>query len=210
MTSLTSRSGIRIRTAMAADGDTVVELASLVDLHLPAEEVPGALAPMRHALTLTDDGPLSHGKNHFLIAEDSQGLPVGVIVCGPPNWMSLPGRVPYLVRRRLLHRLSMVHALAVRPDHRGRGIARGLLQQAEETFRGAGYAALTLRHDRHLTAFYQRLGYTSSNRLSMVLPSMGLLALNDRPWKYAFKILSTDARVTTIQGLPTMTGVLPD
>ncbi|MEV4505456.1 GNAT family N-acetyltransferase [Streptomyces klenkii] len=205
-----SRSDIRIRTATAADGDTVVELASLVDLHLPADEVPGALAPMRHALADFSDGPLSHGYNHFLLAENCEGLAVGVIVCGPPNWMSLPGRAPGLVRRRLVPRLSTVHALAIRPDHRGRGIARELLQQAEETFRSEGYAALTLRHKRELTAFYQRLGYTSANRLSLMLPSLGLLSLTDRPWKHAFKVLAPDVCVTTVQGLPTITGVLPD
>ncbi|MEU5417868.1 GNAT family N-acetyltransferase [Streptomyces sp. NPDC020667] len=209
MTPLSSRSGLRIRTATAADGDTVVGLASLVDLHLPAEEVPGALAPMRHALT-DFNGPLSHGRNHFLLAEDSGGRAVGVIVCGPPNWMARPGRAPGLVRRRLVSRLSTVHALAVRPEHRGRGIARDLLQQAEETFRSAGYAALTLRHERELTAFYQRLGYTSSNRLSLMLPSVGLLSLSDRPWKHAFKLLAPEVSVTTVQGLPTITGVLPD
>ncbi|MFI5987552.1 GNAT family N-acetyltransferase [Streptomyces sp. NPDC051555] len=210
MNTLTTRSGTRIRTATPADADTVIELASLVDLHLPSDEVPAALAPMRGALTATDDGPLSHQENHFLIAEDPDGLAVGVIVCGPPNWIAKPGRASGLVRRRLVHRISTVHALAVRPGHRCRGIAKDLLRQAEETFRGSGYAALTLRHDRDLTAFYERLGYTSVNRLSLMLPMFGLFTLADRPWKHAFKILAPDVSVTTVQGLPTITGLLPD
>lgn len=201
---------IRIRTATLSDGDTVVELASLVDLHLPSEAVFAALAPMRSALTATDDGPLSHQKNHFLIAEDHKGYPVGAIVCGPPNWIAKPGRAPGLVRRRLVHRLSTVHVLAVRPDRRGRGIGRALLQQAEATFQDAGYAALTLRHEHQLTRFYERLGYTSSSRLSLTLPTGELLTLVDRGWKHAFKMLSPSVSATTVQGLPTLTGVLSD
>ncbi|TGB03238.1 N-acetyltransferase [Streptomyces sp. MZ04] len=201
---------MRIRTATPADGDTVIELASLVDLQVPSEAVPSALAPMRFALTATDDGPLSHRENHFLIAEDRDGFPVGTIVCGPPNWITKPGRAPGLVRRRLVHRLSTVHALAVRPEHRRRGIARALLQQAEATFREAEYAALTLRHERELTGFYQRLGYTSSNRLSLALPTGELLTLVDRGWKHAFKVLSPSASISTVQGLPTITGALSD
>jgi hypothetical protein len=46
---------IRVRTATPEDGDTLVELISLVDLQLRAEEVPGALAPMRHALAVLGD-----------------------------------------------------------------------------------------------------------------------------------------------------------
>ncbi|RLU82605.1 hypothetical protein CTZ27_30090 [Streptomyces griseocarneus] len=211
VTTLAPRSGIRIRTATLADGDTVVDLVSLVDLLRPAEEVSAALDLMRHALTdATDDGPLSHRHNHFLLAEDADGRAVGVIVCGPPHWIARPGRASGLVRRRLLDRLSTVHALAVRPEDRGRGIAQQLLRQAEDTFRDAGYAVLTLRHQRDLTRFYQRLGYTSSNRLSMLLPSVGLLTLADRPWKHAFKLLSPAVSVTTVQGMPTITGVLPD
>lgn len=49
---------IRIRTATQEDGDTLVELISLVDLKLRAEDLPGALDPMRQALTDSDDGPL--------------------------------------------------------------------------------------------------------------------------------------------------------
>ncbi|WP_328373631.1 GNAT family N-acetyltransferase (plasmid) [Streptomyces sp. NBC_00445] len=205
----TSRSGIRIRTATPDDGDAVVELASLVDLHLPTDAVPTALTPLRLALSATDDGPLSHQDNHFLIAEDNDGFPLGLIVCGPPKWITKPGRASGLVRRRLRRRISSVHMLAVRPEHRRRGVARDLLQQAEETFRDAGYAALTLRHDRELTAFYRQLGYTSANRLSLMLPPQELFTLNDRPWKHAFKVLSADASVISAQGLPTITGILP-
>ncbi|MEU5958258.1 GNAT family N-acetyltransferase [Streptomyces sp. NPDC047525] len=200
----------RIRTATAADADAVVELVSLVDLHLRADEAATALATMRYALTATDDGPLSHQNNHFLLAETSGGIPVGVVVCGPPYWIARPGRMSGLVRRRLVHRLSCVHNLAVRPEHRGHGIARALLRETEAAFRNAGYAALTLRHDRDLSAFYQRLGYTSATRLSLMLPPLGLITLTDQGWKHAFKLLSPDASAANVQGLPTICGLLPD
>ncbi|MFI6689503.1 GNAT family N-acetyltransferase [Streptomyces sp. NPDC050485] len=201
---------IRVRTATHADGDTLVELISLVDLQLRAEELPGALDPMRHALTDSDEGPLSHRRNHFLIAENSDGVPVGAITCGPAKWMSNPSRSPTIMRRRIAERVSTVHGLAVVPAYRNRGIARALLHHAEETFRDAGYTALTLRHDRSLTKFYGRLGYTSHNRLSLTLPTGELLSLVDRGWKHAFKILSPTASITTVQGMPTITGALSD
>ncbi|WP_231650463.1 GNAT family N-acetyltransferase, partial [Streptomyces clavuligerus] len=201
---------IRIRTATPEDGDTLVEMISLVDLHLRPEDVPGALEPMRHALTDSDDGPLSHRRNHLLIAETSEGMPVGAITCGPAMWMSDRRRVPAITHRRLVSRVSTVHGLAVIPSHRNQGIARALLHRAEEAFRNAGYAALTLRHDRHLTQFYGRLGYTSHNRLSLIGPTGDLFSITDRGWKNAFKLLSPAASVTTVQGMPTITGVLSD
>ncbi|MFD6967411.1 GNAT family N-acetyltransferase [Streptomyces sp. NPDC059949] len=199
--------GIRIRPATPADGDTLVELISLVDLHLRAEDVPAALMPMRHAL-LDGSGPLSHGRNHFLIAENSDGDPVGAITSGPANWIFDPTRAPRVMRHKLVRRIATVHGLAVRPEYRHQGIARVLLRQAEENFRTAGYAVLALRHARDLGGFYQGLGYTSSNRLSLTLPTGELLSLTDRGWKHAFKILSPSASLTTIQGLPTITDAL--
>ncbi|KOT46687.1 hypothetical protein ADK41_00170 [Streptomyces caelestis] len=201
---------IRVRTATQEDGDTLVELISLVDLQLRAEDLPGALDPMRHALADSDNGPLSHRRNHFLIAENSEGVPVGAITCGPAKWMSDPNRSPKIMRRKMVEHISTVHGLAVVPAYRNQGIARTLLHHAEETFRDAGYTVLTLRHDRSLTRFYGRLGYTSHNRLSLTLPTGELLSLLDRGWKHAFKILSPTVAITTVQGMPTITGALSD
>ncbi|WND40800.1 GNAT family N-acetyltransferase (plasmid) [Streptomyces sp. BB1-1-1] len=201
---------IRIRTATQEDGDTLVELIALVDLQLRAEELPGALDPMRHALTDSDDGPLSHRRNHFLIAENSKGAPVGAIACGHAKWMSDPNRSPKIMHRRIVERITTVHGLAVVPTYRNQGIARALLQHAEQTFRDAGYTALTLRHERSLTKFYGRLGYTSHNRLSLKLPTGELLSLVDRGWKHAFKVLTPTTSITTVQGMPTITGALSD
>ncbi|MFE9121329.1 GNAT family N-acetyltransferase [Streptomyces sp. NPDC007172] len=202
--------GIHVRTATREDGDSLVALISLVDLQLRAEDVPGALVPMRHALTISDDGPLSHRRNHFLIAENGEGIPVGAIACGPPKWMFDRNLSPSTLQHVMVERISTVHGLAVLPALRHQGIARTLLHHAEETFRGAGFTVLTLRHHRDLTRFYGRLGYTSHNRLSLTLPSGELLSLLDRGWKHAFKILSPTATITTVQGMPTITGALSD
>ncbi|MGW7197340.1 GNAT family N-acetyltransferase [Streptomyces chryseus] len=210
LTTPASDAGIRIRTANSADGELLVELISLVDLQLRAEDVSAALAPMRHALFDTDDGPLSNRRNHFLIAEKRDGFPVGAITCGPAKWIFESNRAPKIMRHKLVRRIATVHGLSVRPEYRRQGIARALLHQAEETFRAAGYTALTLRHERNLTSFYQRLGYTSCNRLSLTLPTGELLSLTDRGWKHAFKIVSPAASIITVQGLPTITGALTD
>ncbi|WP_079054308.1 GNAT family N-acetyltransferase [Streptomyces graminilatus] len=208
MNAPTARSGIRIRTAAVDDADTLVELASLVDLHLPSAEVPAALAPMRHALADTDDSPLSHRYNHFLIAEDAAGIPVGLLTVGPPKWMSDPTIVPKFMRPQIVRRLATIHMLAVRPEYRRRGVARALLQHTEQTFRQAGYAALTLRHDRDLVRFYRQFGFTTSSRLSLTLPTQGLRTVRERGWKHSFKVLSPDAAITIVQGMPTITGVV--
>jgi len=209
MTTSPSRLGMRIRSATPADGDALIELISLIDLHQPPEAVPAVLGRIRQALTDTDDGPLSHRLNHLLISETADAVPVGVITCGPAQWMADPKAIPRFMYGQLVRRIATVHSLAVRPEYRGRSIARDLLHQAEQAFQDAGYAALTLRHERDLTRFYRRLGYTSSNRLSLMLPMLGLFTVNDRGWKHSFKVLSPDAAVTTVQGLPTITGVLP-
>lgn len=208
LTCPTNEPEIRIRAATAADGDVLVELASLVDLHRPVEEVPAVLASLRHCLSGSDDGPLSHGLNHFLFAENPDGRETGVIVCGTADWILNPGRVPGHMRSMFIRRISTVSVLAVRPEYRRTGIARALVQSAEEAFRNAGRAALTIRHDHDLTGFYEGLGYTSSHRLSMLMPTGELLTVVDRGWKHAFKILSPSVSTTLVQGLPTITGAL--
>src|SRR4051812_16460659 len=182
---LPSPQPVTVRPAKGEDADVLVELAMLVDLHRPAEEVPAALGQMRLALTVqTLQGPLSHGLNHFLLAEDD-GEAVGVIACGPPLWIAEHPGIPRFLRTRLVHRVSTIHSLAVRPAHRGRGIARLLLDRAEEDFRQAGYGVLLLRHERALDGFYRRLGFTSATRLVMDLPPAGWITQTDRGWKHA-------------------------
>ncbi|MFB8037659.1 GNAT family N-acetyltransferase [Streptomyces sp. NPDC056004] len=85
-------------------------------------------------------------------------------------------RPPTITRSMLVQRVSTVHGLAVVPAYRHQGIARALLQ-AEETSQEAGSLSLALRHERRLTDFYGRFGYTSHNRFSLPLPTGELLSL---------------------------------
>ncbi|MER6409002.1 GNAT family N-acetyltransferase [Streptomyces viridosporus] len=202
---------VRIRPATPSDADTVVELISLIDLHLPPAEVPTALEPMRRALAEPTGEPLTHAPNHFLIAEDPHGAPLGTIACGPPLWIYRHPRIPVFMRGMLLRRIIAVQGLAVLPAHRGRGIGRSLLHHAEATFTACGYTALTLRHEPGLESYYVPLGFTSADRLAMDLPPLGLITQADRGWRHAVKPLAPRVSFSTVYGVPVrvVTGVLP-
>jgi GNAT superfamily N-acetyltransferase len=200
------RDTFQLRTATAAEADTLVELISLIDLHRPTDELPSALEPMRYALRFTDDGPLSHCGNHFLFA-DADGHTVGAIACGPAKWMQ---DVPMFMRAKVVRRITTIHGLAVREEVRRTGVARALVKQVEDTHRDAGYSVLTLRHERNLSAFYAHLGFTSASRIALQLPLGDRFALADRGWKYGIKLLSPSASITSVHGVPTITGALAD
>ncbi|MFF5278879.1 GNAT family N-acetyltransferase [Streptomyces sp. 900116325] len=82
----------------------------------------------------------------------------------------------------LIKRVSNIGTLAVHPAYRGRGIARSILSRVEEDFRRTGFVALTLRHEHDRKYFLGRHGYTSTSRLGMVLPPVGLV---NRGWRHA-------------------------
>ncbi|WP_030237774.1 GNAT family N-acetyltransferase [Streptomyces sp. NRRL S-350] len=195
----TPTTDIRLRSATVADKDAVAELVSLVDLHQPADKVSAVLDGMQQALQATEGEALSHSRVSFLIAEGPDGQQVGLAVCGLAKWMT---EAPRVLRHQLIRRFATVQVLAVRPDSRQQGIARALLQQTEQSFREAGYQALTLRHGRELTSFYQKVGYTSAARLSLLLPAETRLTLADRGWRQAFKILSPSVSTIERQGHP--------
>ncbi|MFD9484128.1 GNAT family N-acetyltransferase [Streptomyces sp. NPDC059991] len=201
---------IRIRAAHAGDTDAVVELVSLIDLHLPASEVPQALAPMRGVLAAEHSQPLTHGCNLILIAETQDGQPVGAITCGPPLWIAHHPRIPRFMTTMLLRRISAVHGLAVQPSHRGQGIARNLLRTAELALTRADYTILTLRHDRDLKTYYAPLGYSSADRLVIDLPPIGPITLKEQDWDFAVKPLSLQVSFTARAGFrtPVVTGAL--
>ncbi|MEV6212919.1 GNAT family N-acetyltransferase [Kitasatospora sp. NPDC051914] len=201
-----------IRPATPADADTLMALVLLVDLHRPAEETTAVHAEMHRAFT-TDipGGPLSQGLNHALIAESPDGTPLGAVCCGPAHWNQDNPQIPRGLRGPVMRRISTVHTLAVFPEHRGSGIARALLHRAEHDFRTAGFAALTLRHDRSLESFYRRLGYTSAPRLTLELPgTLGLVTQINRGWRHAIKPIANNAALRLVHGNPVLTGVLPD
>ncbi|MFF3256977.1 GNAT family N-acetyltransferase [Actinacidiphila glaucinigra] len=201
----------RFRRARVQDADAVIELVMLIDLHLHPSETAAAVAPLRRMLAedQTSNGSLSHGGNHMLVAEGTDGSLVGVAHCGPAAWMFDDDIVKPFMRRKVLERVASVNHIAVRGDHRGQDIATNLLARTEHDLRAAGYAALTLRHDRHLTRFYQAAGYTSGPTLGLHLPPVGLITESARGWRYAVKPLTEQVTFTTMRGTRALTGILP-
>ncbi|MFF3787119.1 GNAT family N-acetyltransferase [Streptomyces sp. NPDC001933] len=199
-----------IRTARATDTDAFIGLTSFIDLHVPESEVPSKFDALRDALAIDPCGPLSHGFNHFLIAEKSDGTPVGAIACGTPLWIFNHPKIPPFMQGMLLRRISCVQTLAVHPDHRGQGIGTSLLRAAEATFTQCDYTVLTLRHERGLEDFYGPCGYTSANRLVIDLPPLGPVSVRDRGWSFAVKPLSSQVSFTDVYGYPVrvVTGAL--
>src|SRR5690606_16044712 len=128
VTSATTPS-ITLRTVQADELDTYFDLTLLVDLHLPPHKLPALKDTIAEALR-AEGGPFSHGLNHFLFAETTDGTPVGAIHVGPAQWMLNP-QIPARIRRTLIDRVSNIDTIAVHPDHRRPGIATRILARAE-------------------------------------------------------------------------------
>ncbi|MFD8900538.1 GNAT family N-acetyltransferase [Streptomyces ardesiacus] len=206
MTALTHTPSITIRPVRADEIDTYFALTLLVDLHLPAHELPALKNTIAAALR-AEGGPFSHGLNHFLFAETADGTPVGAVHVGPARWM-LNRQIPARIRHTLTDRVSNIDTIAVHPDHRRQGIATRILARVETDFRRAGYRALTLRHEHDKKRFFTAHGYTSLPRLAVDLPPIGLFTQHDPGWKYAVKPLDHTVTFTSQRGLTTVTGLL--
>ena len=66
-----------------------------------------------------------------------------------------------------------IYALAVSPDHRGQGIARGLMKRAEAALAALGGVKVNLQvrgGNEGVAAFYGKLGYAVEDRISMRKP----------------------------------------
>ncbi|MEU9761897.1 GNAT family N-acetyltransferase [Streptomyces sp. NPDC047987] len=206
MTTLTHTPSITIRPVRADEIDTYFALTLLVDLHLPAHELPALKNTLAAALQ-AKSGPFSHGLNHFLLAETADGTPVGAAHVGPAHWM-LNQKIPARTQRTLTDRVSNIDTIAVHPDHRRQGIATDILTRVETDFRRTGYRALTLRHEHSKKHFFTAHGYTSLPRLAVDLPPTGLFIQHDPGWKHAVKLLDHTVTFTSQRGLTTVTGLL--
>ncbi|MGW6144400.1 GNAT family N-acetyltransferase [Streptomyces sp. NPDC055140] len=197
---------ITIRPVRANEIDTYFALTLLVDLHLPANELPALKNTIAAALH-DERGPFSHGLNHFLFAETTDGTPVGAVHVGPAHWMLNP-QIPARTRRTLTDRVSNIDTIAIHPEHRRQGLATRLLAHVETDFRHAGFRALTLRHEHAKKHFFTTHGYTSLPRLTVDLPPTGLFVQHDPGWKHAVKPLNHTVTFTSQRGLTTVTGLL--
>jgi len=123
-----------------------------VRLCLP-EDVPAvlglwALARSEHAMTSDRaediERLIAETPSVLLVAEDGEGEIVGVLIAGWDGWR------------------GNMYRLAVHPEHRRRGIARGLLDAGEEHLRGLGarrVTALVGYDDEVAGAFWDAAGY---------------------------------------------------
>ena len=59
-------------------------------------------------------------------------------------------------------KLAYIYAVATHPDHRGKGLASRLLNQAHVHLKDLGYAGCVLKPAAGLFPFYERLGYVTS------------------------------------------------
>lgn len=202
---------ITTREARAADAPAFLAVIALAD--------PGHPAPFHQARAVLANPPappLSHERQLLLIAEAPDGGIAGALMAGEPRWIfEHPGVDTPALRDRLAARLGMIHAVAVRPAHRGGGIARTLVQHAEARFAQAGYGLMTLNHGPHLDAFYQHLGYTLGDQLLVHTPGDRLLSLvNEDPTddtRMSAKALRPPVRLAAVRDAPApiITGLLP-
>lgn len=120
-----SKPPTRVRLASVADLDL---LAPLFDAYRQFQGQRGDLAAARGFLRLR----LDHGEAVVLLAQDEAAAALGMALLYP------------LFSSVALRRVFVLNDLFVRPEARGRGVARGLLGAVVAHARGAGAARVTL------------------------------------------------------------------
>lgn len=138
-----SRSNIEVRPARAEDATAVTECVAAAYRHYIARlgKPPG---PM-----LDDYAEVIRQHHVFVLADGARVI--GVLV---------------LIRQA---QGILLDNVAVHPDSQGRGFGRKLLAFAEEEARRAGFAAITLYTNEHMTEnieLYKKLGYVETERRS--------------------------------------------
>ena len=63
-------------------------------------------------------------------------------------------------------KLAYIYAVATHPDHRGKGLASHLMENAHILLKAQGYAGCVLKPAKGLFPFYERLGYVTSGHIS--------------------------------------------
>ena len=115
------------------------DVADILDLWRAAEAAP----------SVTDDEAsierlLHRDRAAFFVAE-SDGVVIGTLIAGFDGWR------------------GHMYRMAVHPEFRRQGIARALVEEAEEHLRSIGckrISALVLSDEAHAVAFWTAVGYT--------------------------------------------------
>jgi len=145
---------LSVRAADEADVDRVMELlAACIDgMRREGIDQWDDVYPNRETV-LAD----AHEHTLFLGSLDAAPL-VGAIVVNEyqsPNYLEVPWTIT-------APRIAVVHRVMVDPQHQGKGIARELMEFAEERARTLGYGAVRLdafTQNPRALQLYRRLGY---------------------------------------------------
>jgi ribosomal protein S18 acetylase RimI-like enzyme len=109
---------------------------------------------VREALDLTHELLLERPGNRIVIAEDEEGVRIGLLWFG--------------VNRNLItgEEEAWVYNVSVLPEYRGRGLGRRLMEHAEELARAGGFHVLGLMvsaHNDPARGLYEKLAFRASN-----------------------------------------------
>ncbi|WP_135329268.1 GNAT family N-acetyltransferase [Streptomyces sp. MZ04] len=184
-------------------------------MRLAAEANPGdpeAFEGARLNLAMPQAGPLSHSRALSMLAEDSAGRPVGVLMGGAPLWLfEHPGVTDDALLEELITRIGIISAVAVDPGSRGVGVGAELIRHAVRRFTRAGYGLLTLNCFPALENYYQRLGFSIMDTLNVNLNTGRTLGQQWNDTRVAARALDRYTDLATVPGLvsPVVSGILP-
>ncbi|HSE66967.1 MAG TPA: GNAT family N-acetyltransferase [Gemmatimonadales bacterium] len=142
--------GIRLRVAGPEDQPFLLKLSErLGDFPVPPWRTRSEIGAADHAILLDALGHPTR-ESTIRVAETPEGQPLGYVF--------VTTRKDYFTRQPHAH----VEILALAPEAEGRGIARVLMQAAEEWSREQGYSRVTLNvfaTNQRALGLYEHLGY---------------------------------------------------
>jgi GNAT superfamily N-acetyltransferase len=129
---------MNIRLARATDAESISQLSSELGYTFPENRTAQILIEL-----------LSHPEHTILVAEDSEGIPVGYL---------------HLHKYQLLFHEPIMNILGLVVDHRyeGKGIGSALIERAEEIAKQNNYSAIRANSGSHRNEahkFYEAKGF---------------------------------------------------
>lgn len=147
---------VRLATLEDAAAITRHRERMFLDMGLEPERV----VPLRSAVQAWLTAALADGRYVGLLGEDE-----GDVIGGAGlTWPDLPPapRVPTAKRAYLLN-------VYVEPTHRGRGVAKRLVQSAIDEARARGVTELALHASQAGRPLYEKLGFAATNEMRLAL-----------------------------------------